>query len=195
MSYVTLTEVKARLTNPDDYTDEQITAAIGLAKERIDLFMGMDDFFSVHSLSIVEEGIGGYYLYVTRTSLPLLELTGVKINDVEEDISQFQYDIGIHGLYYSLGFYDGDKVEITGKWGYEEIPLLAKECCLRLAIMILKDEEMKEGVGTEAIERVSVGGDVVFFQKRQPMTGTTGDDWIDRVLAQFKRRVYRIGAL
>ncbi|MCD6386018.1 hypothetical protein J7M23_09620 [Candidatus Sumerlaeota bacterium] len=195
MSYVTVSDIKSRISNPDDYTDEQVKTAITLAQQQIDNFMEKENFFSVHNLEITEEANGGSRLYITHTSLPLLEITEIKINDVPVDSSLFSYDMCCHSLQYSNGFCAGDEVKIKGEWGFSSVPLLVKESCIRLTIMILKDEEVKEGVGTEQIERVSSEGSTITFSSTPSYTASTGDKWVDSVLQIFKRRVVYMGKI
>ena len=190
MAYAVIADITARLGSGESYTDAQVTAALNEATTRIDLYMEESDYFTAQTETVTEKAWGGQYLYFETTAKPLITAISITIETTSEPTTEFTYESKYHRLYWDDtkgNFNENDDVIIIGSFGWSQTPIDIKECCIRLALMILEDEDFKKGLSHGQIQGVTTDEIRVSFTHREEGYMSTGLADVDRVLEKYRK--------
>lgn len=210
MAYCTVEEAEAAGATGDAPT---ITAAITEAGERIDLFTG-DHFETTGGLSVVAafgadgsaplprkvQSVTSVTFVGASTALPVSSYR-VRKSDTPGDIDAIElvsgaldsavgYDLLVAGAEpWNGGFANlgrpGHRVTVVGTFGWAAVPANVRRACQLLAAAIANQPEADEYA---AVERLSVEGYTVVFDRDADPADSTGLVEADRLLVRLRRQ-------
>jgi len=207
--YASIQDIRDRGVDQDAADDMTITRALGRATLVIDGYCGRD--FLRREETYLVDGTGRPALFLDDR--PVIGVTELKIDDAPVDAESFRV-YGEAGYIRFIGertifmghpgiFAAGvQNVEVTGTFGFEDIPPEVREACVILTLAFLRMMRAEVNVGESqanttdkaiGIKRVKVDDLSVEFQYPREATisasrkKTTGIGEADRLLWRYRR--------
>ena len=195
MSYCTVADLRAEGFDAESYSDEDLENRINLSCEFIDRIT--KSFFDIREKNILLDGRGGHILLLPFC---LIEAEFIKIDgEIITDYVNYKNN-SYPKIYREKKWTKGiQNIEISGTFGYSEIPEAIKRASMKLAMNyfdLLSNSEAQEEKNLRGLLiSESTDGHSYSLSSSSVSNLITGDTEIDQILKQFSKPGFKISAV